>query len=443
VSGRRFLALAGSGLVLFALTLAGLAAQRQHDTHFFVAAALAQGAAYALAVGLAWRCARPWRAIALILGVAAAMRVAVVAAPPYLSSDLYRYLWDGRVIAAGINPYRYIPADPSLAALRDPAIYPNINRANYAHTIYPPAAEAIFFAVTRLGQSPIAVKAAMVGFEAVAVVLLLRLLVLSGQPPTRIVIYAWHPLPFWEFAGSGHIDAAIVALVALALWSRRRWMQGWVASLALAGATLVKLYPAVILPALWRRRDWRLPAVFAAAMILAYLPFAGVGWRVFGFLPDYLAEEGFTGRGAGFYLWDIAMLASPQVHLSEVAYLVPAAALLVALAGFVALRRPHPNADIRGAALLAGAFTLLVSPHYPWYFAWLLVFACVVPSVALIWLTLASFLLYLEPVWPQLMQSRPWLVVQSALYLPFLGLAIVELRRHLREEALHDERAAG
>ena len=75
------------------------------------------------------------------------MRLMVMLSPPFLSSDLYRYVWDGRVQAAGINPYLYIPADPALAGLRDTAIFPHINRADYAPTIYPPVAQAIFLAV--------------------------------------------------------------------------------------------------------------------------------------------------------------------------------------------------------------------------------------------------------------------------------------------------------
>ena len=45
-------------------------------------------------------------------------------APPFLSSDIYRYVWDGQVQAAGINPYRYVPADPALAGLRGHAVFP-------------------------------------------------------------------------------------------------------------------------------------------------------------------------------------------------------------------------------------------------------------------------------------------------------------------------------
>ena len=61
----------------------------------------------------------------------------------FLSSDLFRYIWDGRVQLAGINPYLYVPAEPALAHLRDTAIiYRLVNRATYAHTIYPPMARA-------------------------------------------------------------------------------------------------------------------------------------------------------------------------------------------------------------------------------------------------------------------------------------------------------------
>ena len=398
-------------------------------------------------------------------------------------------------MAAGINPYRYIPTDPHLAPLRDAAIFPNINRSNYAPTIYPPAAQAIFFAATRISDSVTGMKAAMLVFEAVAVVLLLRLLVSAGLPAMRIIVYAWHPLPVWEFAGSGHIDAAIIAFVALALWAGRRFdragssitkpaplpsfrgrrsrnpepmntdrsgsgpsvvrrflstvflgsglgaarrpgmtseysvSSSWLTGLALALGVLVKLYPAVLFPALWRRWEWRMPVVFAAILVLAYVPFLGVGWRVFGFLPGYIAEEGFTSGGAGFYPWSVAKAVLPLAGVSDIAYIAAAACLLAGLAAYLVYRPADADSDVFGAALLAGAFVLLLSPHYPWYFAWLIIFACLIPSAALLWLTLASFLLYLVPVGSQLVRDRHRFLVESIIYVPFVALAAIDLWR--------------
>lgn len=437
---RNLALLIGCGAVLLALTGVGLHLQQHAEIGWFVAVASAQGAVYLAAVWIARRLTSR-RAVAVILGVAAALRLVLVFTPPYLSTDIYRYVWDGRVIAAGINPYRYIPTDPHLKSLRDAAIFPNINRNNYARTIYPPAAEAVFFLATRIGESVTAMKLAMLGFEAAAIGLLIGLLVASGQPASRIVVYAWHPLPLWEFAGSGHADALVVAFVALALWSRRRSGR-WLTGLALAAATLVKFYPAAIFPALWRRWDWRMPAAFAAALILAYLPFLGVGSRVLGFLPHYLVEEGFTAGGGGFYLANVAKSLLQLGGAADIAYVAAAAVLLAGLGFYVAFRPGAPDGDVTGAALLAGAAMLLLSPHYPWYFTWLIVFLCLVRSAALVWLTLASFLLYLVPVGSQLTWDRPRFIVESALYGPFLLLAAADLwRQRLGEQPKHGDDA--
>jgi hypothetical protein len=201
---------------LLALTGLGLTLQQPDDIDSFLARRLA-GAVYLAAVWLVWNAGSSRRVVLGIAAIAMLMRIPVVIAPPALSTDVYRYVWDGRVIGAGINPYRYVPNDPHLAALRDPDIFPNINRADTAVTIYPPLAEAIFLAVTRISESVTAMKAAMVGFEIITFVLLIDLLAREGLLSGRVAVYAWHPLPLWEFAGSGHIDAAMIALALAAL----------------------------------------------------------------------------------------------------------------------------------------------------------------------------------------------------------------------------------
>src|SRR6516162_807701 len=72
---------------------------------------------YLLALRLVWSGrSRGSAVLAWILG----FRLLVLGTPVYLSSDPYRYLWDGRVQWAGVNPYRYAPAAPELQWLRDP-----------------------------------------------------------------------------------------------------------------------------------------------------------------------------------------------------------------------------------------------------------------------------------------------------------------------------------
>ena len=424
MSRGRLVTLSLSGLALLALTSPALNFQSQNDFTRFLATVLLQGAVYLIAVWSVWRLGSSRRVVLGIAAIAVLMRIPVVLSPPYLSTDVYRYVWDGRVIAAGINPYRYVPADPHLEALRDTEIFPNINRADSAVTIYPPFAEVIFLTVTRVSESVTAMKAAMVGFELITFVLLVSLLAAESLPTGRVAVYAWHPLVLWEFAGSGHIDAALIALVMAALWAARRG-GGGLMGLFLAGATLTKLYPAVLLPAFFRRWRWAMPLIFVAGIIVGYLPFIGVGWRVFGFLPGYAGEEGFDAGGAGFYLLSLLRYWPPLTGLSGQAYVIGAAALLVALAAAIVLTRDNTGSP--AAAVLAATFTILVSPHYPWYFAWLIVFACFIRSVALLWLTTACLLLYLVPVGLHIVRNDYRLAVESMIYGPFAALALLDL----------------
>jgi uncharacterized membrane protein len=188
-----------------------------------------------------------------------------------VSTDIYRYVWDGRVQGAGINPYLHLPADAILAGLRDGAIYPYINRADYAPTIYPPMSQIVFFLVTRISEAEVAMKAAMVAFEGLAVWAILQLLAARGLARSRVLLYAWHPLPLWEFARSGHVDIVAIAFLLLAFLAIER-RSPILAGIALGAGVLVKYFPIVTGPALYKRWDWRLPIAFVATIAVLYLP---------------------------------------------------------------------------------------------------------------------------------------------------------------------------
>jgi alpha-1,6-mannosyltransferase len=306
--------------------------------------------------------------LSIVVGVAVALRVIALLPEPLLSSDIYRYVWDGRVQAAGINPYRYIPADPALAALRDTAIYPNINRADYAHTAYPPVAEYFFFAATRLGDSVLAMRLAFIGCEIAIALMLLSILRTLARPATYIVAYLWHPLAVWEIANAGHVDGLLVTLVVAAIWLLLRG-KGVFGAAVVALAVLVKPYAAVMLPAFWKPWDWRAPAIVMAVIVLCYLPYLGVGSAVFGFIPGYLKEEGLQG-GASFWLVRMANLVFSDLALLRGAYFGLAIVTLGTLAFWIVYRsRPSdPQRQIRDIALLLMAGLFFLSPNYPWYY---------------------------------------------------------------------------
>ena len=332
-------------------------------------------------------------ALVIILCAAAAMRLGLLVADPYLSSDIYRYVWDGRVTAAGINPYRFVPNAPELQPLRDAAIWPHINRADTAVTIYPPAAQGFFLGVTRFGESVLAMKIGLLFFEAIAIAALLFHLKRQGMPLTRIAAYAWHPLPIVEIAGNGHIDALMSTLLILGLLVYFNGRTLLAAVIVTLGA-LVKPTALLALPVFWRPWNWRLPLAVAATILIAYLPFLSVGWGALGFLPGYIQEEGLAS-GDGFrLLWLLQSVTGPLPHAAPV-YLAMSAIALAALSAAIGFRRNRSErAAIRSLGWLLIAFLILSSPHYPWYFLVLVPFLALSPSATAWVLTIGSVLIY-------------------------------------------------
>ncbi len=323
-------------------------------------------AAHAAYLGAARRVLRraptPGRgsAFAWILGVGLLVRLVLLPAAPTLSEDAYRYLWDGRLVAAGVNPFPHAPADPALARFHD-ALFGRLNHAD-VRTIYPPAAQLLFAAAAAVAPEPIAWKLLLLAVEALLLVSLRSLLRRRGLPEERLLLYYWNPLVIVESFGSGHLDvaAASLLLAALALEERRR--PGW-AGLAFGVSILTKYVPALLAPAWARRGTGRLLLVAAGVVLLLHAPFAGAGSSLWTGLATYSRHWEFNG--SLYPLLRAAGLGSDAAR----ALLAAALAACALLAG----RRVRPAS----AAALAcfTALTLLSPTVFPWY---------LVPIVALL-----------------------------------------------------------
>ena len=424
--------LAGIGAVLVALTLVTPFAFKAAGDNAFIALAVLAGLLTIAATNLAERIP-PDRALWLVLGLGIFLRAYVLLFDPLLSSDIYRYVWDGRVQAAGINPYRYFPADEALAFLRDGTIFPHINRADTAVTIYPPVAQFFFLIVTRIGESVTVMRLALLGCESVTVTLIMLLLRRMNRPVTRVIAYLWHPLPLWETANSGHVDALMIALMLLGLWIALTGhaVRG---AVLIAFSALVKPIAAPVLAAIWRPWDLKMPLVVVAAAALCYLPYLTVGWGVFGFLTKgYLTEEGIS---AGNDLW---LLSLWRVVFGEhqgdvVAYVVVAALVLMSKGLFVARSSHHTIAstlaDINMLLLLT---LLLLSPNYPWYFLVITPFVAMCGSAPSWFVSIGALLLSEQLDWDFYI---PRMVTKSILFGGLLlAWALVTWRSRMQRTA--------
>jgi hypothetical protein len=360
-------------------------------------------------------------ALAVVLGFALVFRGVMLPTPVYLSSDVYRYLWDGRVQRAGVSPYRYPPAAPELAGLRDTEIHPQINRPE-AVTVYPPGAQWLFAAVAAVGPPGLlGWRLVLLAAETATVILLLRRLRDLGAPPVSVVAYAWSPLVIYEGVQAGHVDLVVIPLVLLALG----WRQAGAplrAGVTLGLAVLLKLYPAILVLAWWRRRDWRFPVAAGATVVAGYLPYvATLGVGALGFLPRYFGSREDHNIGLRALLtWPFGLTGG--IGRAVVMALL-FAALAVTLAVIARAGADAPAAMWRGTALAIGAYLLLVPTSlHPWYVLCVVPFLCVHPSPGWLYFSGAVTVSYVKYLVDDPFPWWAWVLEYVPLY-ALLGVA--------------------
>jgi hypothetical protein len=391
---------------------------------------------------------------AVLLG-AFVLRLLLLPLPVTLSDDALRYIWDGQVARAGLNPYAFPPAAPELAPLRD-AIWRRLPHRDVP-TVYPPLAITAFSIATLLPFPLVGWKMLATAADLLGCVLLLRLARRRGLPAGRTLWYAWNPLVALEVAGMGHVDAlGVAAVVGAVLYLTPRLPplpaaggamgeggrggEVFRAAACAAAGVLAKLAPVALLP-LWSRRSGR-PVLFLGAALglvaAAFLPVLtatggippgliryGISWEFNGPLYDplwrLLAAGGVdrllqAGLGrleslTGIY-YGLDFL-YPYLYPRLIAKALLGLGMLAAVAA--SLRETDPEA---GTGRLLGRLLLLSATVYPWYLLWVLPWAALERRAP--WLLLSALmpLVYL----PQIAGIPLWPGVFFLVWGPFWGL---------------------
>ena len=402
-------------------------------------------------------------AVVLIVLGGIGVQLAAVSAPPQQSNDLYRYIWDGRVQAAGVDPYQYVPTASQLTGLRDEFLFhpraeycvtPSyvashpaaelaagctaINRPTVP-TIYPPVAEAYFLGVHYLpsassSSTPIQATTALVAVL-ITVLLLFGLRRLRRDVRTA-ALWSWCPMVALEAGNSAHVDvvaagiaAAAILVLATARTTRRTILGGILLGLAIA----TKLTPALTVPALLARGDnpprppregmrhrwFTVAAAAGSAFVAVYVPHVlAVGSKVIGFLPGYLHQENYaTGTRYGI----IGLLVTGPLASALAVLILAAVALAV-------LQFSDPDRPWQGALVMTAAALAVTTPRYQWYA--LLLVVLVALDGRLEWLAFAAGAYYAaEPNMGK--YTLPYRLVDAAAYgIPVLVVAGASLVRY-------------
>jgi alpha-1,6-mannosyltransferase len=364
----------------------------------------------------------------VILGGAVLFRLAVLFAPPQLSTDILLYIWDGRLINHGINPYHWAPNAQPLRFLRD-GVWNAMEYKSY-QSIYMPVSQGIFAAANALfGSNPLGYKVIYTLFDFAVIGLLLQLLKRQRRPLTQVIWYAWCPLPITEVAMAGHQDIVGIffLLLAFTLVMHSERAVGW-AALALVAAALTKGFALLLLPLFARVHGRRF--VLWAVFGLIYL-----GMPLWVYLPQFLhgmhqyLEN--VHVNSGLFNWiNLALTPLTRHWHYAVAEKLSDAAIL-AIVVWSVWRPVASYGDLLRRSFIVLAVTLLVIPTlFPWYLLWTLAFVPLLgrrPLYSFVLLSGLSVLLYTFYI-----SIMPYWWTPIAEYVPFYLLLAWEITQAKR-----------
>ncbi len=297
---------------------------------------------------------------------------------PALSDDFYRFLWDGRLSADGLNPFLHTPGQlVENGWSQDHAVteilFRHMNSPRY-YTVYPPVLQGVFllsapFSSLSLTGGVVVLRLCILLAEVFSVFLLMRLLAAYGLPPGRVWLYALNPLVIVELTGNLHFEALMIVfllafLLALTGDKLRR------AALFLALSAGVKLLPVMFFPLILAKKGPKktlhLSLWTGFFFALGWLPFLSKDLlNIFTSLNLYFQTFEFNAgvyyllREIGFRMegYNVIGTLGPALGLT-----VLGSVLLLAWAGYVR-KIPLPTLML----LSLTVYFLLATVVHPWY----------------------------------------------------------------------------
>jgi alpha-1,6-mannosyltransferase len=192
-----------------------------------------------------------------LVGISILFRLIFLFATPNLSQDFYRFIWDGRIILEGLNPYLSLPESFIQQGINPIAeasvLYNGMGEMNGSHyTNYPPLNQLCFLIAALFSSKSI--------FGSIVVLRLIIILADIGilyfgkrileklqLPVKNIFWYVLNPFIIIEMTGNLHFEPVMLFFLIWGLYKlqQQKWI---VAAILIACAVSVKLIPLLFLP---------------------------------------------------------------------------------------------------------------------------------------------------------------------------------------------------
>jgi alpha-1,6-mannosyltransferase len=314
-----------------------------------------------------------------IILLAVLFRAALWMTFPQLSDDIFRFVWDGRLILEGVNPYLIMPMESLqneavMNAGLDGDIFKLLNSKQY-YTIYPPVNQFFFAASSWLGNGSIfgeviAMRVLLMMADIGALVLGAQILRQLGRSTTWLLGYALNPLVIIEITANLHFEGVVIFFLVLAIWL---WLRGnkWMSALVFGLAISTKLLPLIFLPLLIRPMGWKNVMAYGSiaglSVVLTFLPFLSVDLLANIWSSIDLYFQSFEFNASVYYL--LREVGDWITGYNLVRYLGPGLSLIVLVfAIWLAAKKEIALGGLFGKALLLiSAYFLLSTTVHPWY----------------------------------------------------------------------------
>jgi hypothetical protein len=307
------------------------------------------------------------------------LRLIFLVAMPALSDDFYRFIWDGRLWAAGINPFANLPvfyltnAAPAGITME---LFQLINSPTH-YTVYPPIPQfvnvlAVWLSPESIPGAVMVMRLVLIAAELGTLVFLYKILKTRPRSFSAMAVYAFNPLIIIEIAGNLHHEGLLLFFFAgfIFYFKREKWVPGaaW-----LAASVASKLIPLIFLPYLMLRikgkGKWLFLTSFSVTLLILFVPlldasfFAGLtdSLRLYYQKLEFNGGLYFLVREIGYQVKGYNIIAS-----SGKAFAVISTILILSYSIYSSGKTLLPAKVFTWIMLIFAAFSLI---WHPWYIA--------------------------------------------------------------------------
>lgn len=312
--------------------------------------------------------------------LAIGLRLIFIFAIPNLSQDFYRFIWDGRLILSGFNPYLTTPNDLMVS---QPGLFPQmkllfdgmgpLSAGHYSN--YPP-----------MHQLPFIIAALFSKHSVLGAVVILRFLLIGADlgilfygkkllqklqlPSKNIYWFILNPLVIIELTGNLHFEGLMLFFFVMALYyiHTKKW---YLAALTMALSIAVKLVPIISLPLFLNKLGWKKSIRFylsiGAVFILLFIPFLNGD-----FIKNYSATIGlwfskFEFNASFYYFLKWVLKATSKLELIHSMGIVVMSVLVLQISYQLVRNKIKTTALIHSILWILSGYYFISTTVHPWY----------------------------------------------------------------------------